>query len=238
MIKTLKNKKLAEFADNTTFIYIAYITLACVFTSELNIIHTRFLLGADLNAVSFITPALAGVMFGYLLARIKLMGDQLKEQAFTDALTGIYNRLHFNRLLDSEIERIKRYGGQLSIIFFDIDHFKQINDTHGHPTGDAVLQELANVVSSANRSSDIFARYGGEEFIIMASSTKIDGAMEHSQRLKQDIEQHRFTVGRVTASFGVTEFISASDDMNTLLERSDKALYQAKSDGRNCVRQL
>ncbi|MFC1588979.1 GGDEF domain-containing protein [Pseudomonadota bacterium] len=238
MTKILENTKLAKLINNRAFIYAAYITLACVFTAELNVVHTRFLLGAELNTVSFLTPLLAGVMFGYLLARIKLLGNQLTELAFTDTLTGIYNRLHFNRLLDSEIERTKRYGGELSIIFFDIDHFKQINDTHGHPTGDVILKELTEVISNANRSADIFARYGGEEFIILTSSTSSEGAMEHAQRLKQDIEQHRFQVGRVTASFGVTGFDAASDNQETLLERADKALYQAKSDGRNCVRQL
>jgi diguanylate cyclase (GGDEF)-like protein len=153
-------------------------------------------------------------------------------------LTGAYNRLHFHRLLEAEVEKIKRYQGELSIIFFDIDHFKQINDTYGHPMGDTILEELTKVVARANRSSDIFARFGGEEFIIMATSTNAQGAMEHAQRLKQEIEQHRFEIGRVTASFGVTEFTSQTDSLESLLERADKALYQAKSDGRNCVRQL
>lgn len=238
MTNLLNNIKNLPILNNTTFIYTAYITLACIFTAELNVVHTRFLLGAELNAISFITPLLAGIMFGYLLARIKLLSDQLKEKAYTDSLTGLYNRLHFNHLLDSEIEKIKRYDGNLSIIFFDIDHFKQINDTHGHPAGDAVLKELAEVISKANRSSDITARYGGEEFIILATSTGIDGAAEHAQRLKQDLEQHRFIIGRVTASFGVTELIPTTDNRTTLLERADKALYQAKSDGRNCVRLL
>ncbi|MDH5613103.1 MAG: GGDEF domain-containing protein [Gammaproteobacteria bacterium] len=183
-------------------------------------------------------PTFAGVMFGYLLARIKLLGDQLKIVAYTDSLTNIYNRLHFTRLLDAEIDKIKRYGGNLSVITFDIDHFKQINDSHGHPTGDMILKEIAKVIASANRSSDIFARYGGEEFIILTVSTNAEGAMGHAQRLRQDVEQHRFTIGRVTASFGVTGFDPCSDDRESLLERADKAMYQAKADGRNCVRQL
>ncbi|MDH5388055.1 MAG: GGDEF domain-containing protein [Gammaproteobacteria bacterium] len=232
-----KIKHLQVFSSKT-FIYATHITLACVFTAELNIIHAHFLLGMQLTYISFIMPTFAGVLFGYLLARVKLLGEQLKEIAYTDSLTNIYNRLHFNRLLDAEMDKAKRYGGQLSLIFFDIDHFKQINDTHGHPTGDIVLKEIATVISEANRSSDVFARYGGEEFIILTASTNIKGAMEHAQRLKQDIEQHRFPIGRVTASFGVTEFNAASDDQKSLLERADKALYQAKSDGRNCVRQL
>ena len=238
MVKSLDNIINLPVFKGTAFIYAVYILLACIFTAELNIIHAHFLLNMELSYISFIMPTFAGILFGYLLARVKLLGEQLKEIAYTDSLTNIYNRLHFNRLLEAEMDKAKRYGGQLSIIFFDIDHFKQINDTHGHPTGDIILKEIASVISEANRSSDIFARYGGEEFIILTASTNIKGAMEHAQRLKQDIEQHRFTIGRVTASFGVAEFNTTSDDHESLLERADKALYQAKSDGRNCVRQL
>ena len=238
MIKLLHHLKSFQTSNNRSYIYAVYILLACVFTAELNVIHTRFLLGDELSPLSFVMPTIAGILFGYLLARIQLLREQLKEVAYTDALTGIYNRLHFNRLLDAEMDKIKRYGGELSIIFFDIDNFKQINDTYGHPTGDAVLKEIAEVIASANRSTDVFARYGGEEFIILTVSTNAQGASEHAQRLKQDIEQHRFEIGRVTASFGVTECNLSSDDRLTLLQRADKALYQAKSDGRNCVRRL
>jgi len=237
-MKSLENIKKFQSFDSKTFIYAVYMLLACAFTAELNVVHAKFILGIELSYVSFIMPTFAGILFGYLLARIKLLGDQLKEVAYTDSLTGIYNRLHFTRLMDAETDKVKRYGGQLSVIFLDIDHFKQINDTHGHATGDVVLKEFTNVISSANRSSDIFARYGGEEFIILATSTGIEGATEHAQRLKQDIEQHRFKIGRVTSSFGVAELDTSSDDSESLIDRADKALYQAKSDGRNCVRQL
>jgi diguanylate cyclase (GGDEF)-like protein len=238
MIKLLNHLKSFQTSNNSSFIYAVYIFLACVFTAELNVIHTRFLLGAELTYISFIMPTIAGILFGYFLARIQLLREQLKEVAYTDSLTGIYNRLHFNRLLDAEMDKIKRYGGELSIIFFDIDNFKQINDTYGHPTGDAVLKEIAEVIAGANRSTDVFARFGGEEFIIMAVSTNIHGAKEHAQRLRQAIEQHRFEIGRVTASFGETECDLASDVRLTLLQRVDKALYQAKAEGRNCVRWL
>lgn len=237
-MKSLRNIKNSPVFNNKTFIYTAYITLACVFTAELNIIHARFLLGTELSFISFIMPISAGILFGCLLARIKLLGVKLKEIAYTDSLTEIYNRLHFNRILNAEIDKAKRYGVQLSIIFFDVDHFKQINDNHGHLMGDVVLKKIAEISSEANRCSDIFARYGGEEFIILTASTNIEGAMEHARRLRQDIEKYPFKIGRVTASFGVTEFNVSSDDQQSLLERADKAMYQAKEDGRNCVRQL
>jgi len=238
MTKLFDNIKNNPAFNSAAYIYAAYITLACIFTAELNVIHAHFLLNMELTYTSFIVPTFTGALFGYLLARIKLLGDQLEIVAYTDSLTNIYNRLHFNHLLDAEIDKVKRYGGQLSIINFDIDHFKQINDTHGHPAGDVILKEIAKVISSANRSSDIFARYGGEEFIILTASTNTEGALGHAQRLRKDLEEHRFPIGRVTASFGVTGFDPSSDNRVSLLERVDKAMYQAKTDGRNCVRQL
>lgn len=154
-MESLEDTKQPQIVNNKFFIYAAYIILACVFTAELNIVHAKFILGLDLTYLSFIMPTFAGILFGYLLARIKLLGEQMKEIAYTDSLTGIYNRLHFNRLLDAEINKAKRYDGKLSLIFLDIDHFKQINDTHGHATGDVILKEITDVISSANRSSDI-----------------------------------------------------------------------------------
>ena len=237
-MKLHNNINKTPFIKKKAFIYAVYISFACLFTAELNIIHAHFILGIELPFISFIAPISAGILFGFLLARIKLLSNQLKEIAYTDALTDIYSRLHFNRLLNAELDKVKRYGGQLSIIFFDVDNFKQINDSHGHAMGDMVLKEIADTVSDANRTSDIFARYGGEEFIILTASTNLAGAVEHARRLKQDIEQHSFKIGRVTASFGVAEFNVTSDDQQSLLERADRAMYQAKSDGRNCVRQL
>lgn len=237
-MKSQNKTKITPLINKEASIYIAYISLACLFTAELNIIHAHFLLNIELTYLSFVMPTFAGILFGYLLARVKLLGVKLKEIAYTDSLTNTYNRLHFNRLLNAEIDKAKRYGVQLSIIFFDIDYFKQINDSHGHAMGDVILKEIAEIISDANRSSDIFARYGGEEFIILTASTNIEGAMEHARRLRQDVEKYPFKIGRVTASFGVAEFNPSSDNKESLLERADKAMYQAKEDGRNCVRQL
>lgn len=209
--------------------------LSCLFTIELNVIHSKFFLKIDLSLLSFVMPVIAGLLFGYILATNKVLSDQLSQLAYTDPLTKAYNRLHFNNFVNSEIDKVNRYGGTFSIIFFDLDHFKQVNDTAGHPAGDLVLQQVSEIVSNTNRSSDIFARYGGEEFIIMAAATDIKGAYDHAQRLRWDIEQHPFSVGRVTCSFGVTEFRPGSDTLSTLIERTDSALYEAKSSGRNCV---
>ncbi len=111
-----------------------------------------------------------------------------------------------------------------------------MNDNFGHLAGDEVLETITAIVSSANRSADIFARYGGEEFIILTPETDLSGAMIHAERLRNDIDKHEFqTVGHVTSSFGVAEFKVETDDLEKLLERADKALYMAKEYGRNRV---
>lgn len=216
--------------------YLLYISLCCFLTSILNIVHTIYILKVDITAAAFIIPSIAGLIFGAMLAHIKILGTTLRKIAYTDSLTHIYNRLHFAHFLDIEIDKAKRYGGTFSIIFFDLDHFKMVNDTFGHLTGDEILEKVTRIVSSANRSADIFARYGGEEFIILTPETNLGGALTHAERLRRDIEAHHFTtVGQITCSFGVTEFIAESDNVESLLGRVDKALYLAKDHGRNRV---
>ena len=217
-------------------VYFLYITISCLFTSGLNIIHAEYMLKIPLTPQAFIAPVFAGTLFGYLLARIKLLHQQMSLMAYTDPLTNIYNRLHFGNFLDSEIDRVKRYGGTFSIIFFDLDRFKNINDEYGHLVGDEVLKEMAEVIQNANRRADIFARYGGEEFIILSPATDINGAQQHAERLRRDIEKHRFgEVNKLTCSFGVTEYNPDSDDVPALFKRVDSALYNAKKMGRNRV---
>jgi diguanylate cyclase (GGDEF)-like protein len=111
-----------------------------------------------------------------------------------------------------------------------------VNDNFGHLVGDEVLEKVTSIVSTANRSADIFARYGGEEFIILTPETNLRGALTHAERLRHDIEKANFkTAGHITSSFGVTEFIAESDTLENLLDRVDKALYLAKDNGRNRV---
>lgn len=221
---------------NSLFVYILFIALSCLFTALLNIIHTYYILNIELTATTFLIPLLAGINFGFMLAHIKILSEQLSTMAYTDSLTHIYNRLHFVHFLDAEIDKVKRYGGTFSIIFFDLDHFKNVNDNYGHLTGDKVLEQVTKVVSSANRNADIFARYGGEEFVILTPETNLSGAMIHAERLRNDIATFEFrTAGHITSSFGVTEFISETDTLETVLDRADKALYRAKECGRNRV---
>ena len=226
-----------EIASKQKFIsYALYISMSCFLMSVLNIIHTVYVLRIDFTAISFAIPIIAGILFGFMFAHIKILSEKLSTMAYTDSLTHIYNRLHFAHFLDVEIDKAKRYGSTFSIIFFDLDYFKEVNDNFGHLAGDEVLEKITEIVSSANRSADIFARYGGEEFIILTPETDLSGALIHAERLRNDIEKHEFqTVGHITSSFGVTEFVAESDDVEKLLERADKALYIAKEYGRNRV---
>jgi diguanylate cyclase (GGDEF)-like protein len=209
-------------AGEKVLVYFLYIAISCLFTSGLNIIHAEYMLNIPLTPAAFITPIIAGLLFGYLLARIKLLHQQMSLMAYTDPLTSIYNRLHFGHFLDAEIDRVKRYGGTFSIIFFDLDRFKEVNDEYGHLVGDEVLKRVAEIVEKANRNADIFARYGGEEFIILAPATDIAGARVHAERLRNDIEHHRFSeISHLTCSFGVAEYKPDADDVTSLFKRAD-----------------
>ncbi len=216
--------------------YLLIILFSCVLTAGLNVLHSTFILRIPLTPRSFIIPVFAGAVFGLMLAHINMLRRKLGEMAYTDPLTGITNRIQFNRFLEAEMEKTRRYGGVFSVIFFDIDHFKSINDKYGHLTGDAILCELTERVHRVNRSSDIFARYGGEEFIILATATDLHGASLHAERLRSEISESVFSDNiQVTCSFGVTEFDPKNDTATSLINRADAAMYAAKHDGRNRV---
>lgn len=159
----------------------------------------------------------------------------LESQATTDALTGISNRIKFCQALNSESSRAVRYGRELSLIMFDIDHFKRVNDMYGHPAGDRVLLEITELVACNVRPSDVFARWGGEEFMVLVPEIELKHAIEAAEKLRVLIESHPCDcVGRVTCSFGVTAF-RHDETVELFIERVDKALYTAKTNGRNQV---
>ncbi len=165
---------------------------------------------------------------------LKRLNGLLEHRAATDPLTGILNRLKFNDMLSAEIQRSKRYDTPLSLIMFDIDRFKDINDSHGHHAGDKVLCEIVDLVKEHLRGPDFFARWGGEEFMIIATNTGQDNARILAENLRLMIGQHHIQgVGRVTCSFGVTQFTNDTEDQFT--QRVDRALYQAKALGRDRV---
>jgi diguanylate cyclase (GGDEF)-like protein len=152
-----------------------------------------------------------------------------------DHLTGIFNRKKFYDELHKEIDRVTRYNQKLSIIMFDVDHFKSVNDTYGHQVGDIVLQDISEIVHKAIRKTDVFARYGGEEFTLLMPGTSQQGAYDIAERLRFEIEEHSFpSAGKITCSFGVAE-IDEHDNSDTFVKKADVALYKAKDKGRNRV---
>lgn len=163
----------------------------------------------------------------------------LKEQAIKDALTRLYNYRYFMDTLKYETDRAKRYGGELSLIMFDIDHFKHFNDQYGHPAGDFILKCLGDLLRKDTRSVDIACRYGGEEFSVILPSTIIGGAEFVARRLRKLFANHEFKRGdivfNITCSFGVGSFNPAAENLAAFIEKVDRALYQSKQNGRNRV---
>lgn len=165
----------------------------------------------------------------------KRMEDALKQLAETDNLTQVYNRTKFDEIMRREMERVKRFDHSLSIIIFDIDHFKRTNDRYGHNAGDNVLKSIAGLAKELAREIDYIIRWGGEEFIIITPETSPQDAEVLAERLRDSIESHEFDqVGKITASFGVTEF-KKDENETSVVKRADEALYRAKSNGRNRV---
>jgi two-component system chemotaxis response regulator CheY len=174
------------------------------------------------------------------LHQLKEAHDRIEEIAHQDVLTKLANRRFIMELLDGEIARCKRYSTPLSAFILDIDHFKQVNDTYGHLSGDAVLRQLGTILSSAVRSSDHVGRYGGEEFLGFLPETDCQGAMVQAERIRKQVEDFIFEIEgnqklKVTISIGVTSFIADKDTAETFLSRADEALYKAKQAGRNRV---
>lgn len=160
---------------------------------------------------------------------------ELERLATTDKLTGAYNRRKFDEILNQEIKRALRLFTPLSVILFDIDHFKDVNDLFGHITGDRVLADVAQVVKNSIRCSDTLTRWGGEEFLVLCPGNNLAQSLEMAERLRVIIEQTSFPIANgITISLGVSEF-QTGDTPDRFIMRADNALYHAKNNGRNCV---
>ncbi len=174
-------------------------------------------------------------------ARLQDAVSELERLARLDGLTQVYNRRYFAEVLDFEVRRSARAEHRLTLIMLDVDHFKRLNDTFGHPAGDAVLRELAQILTASLRSTDIVARYGGEEFVVLMLDTPRAFGLELAERLRAAVARHDFTaaageaVGSVTVSVGVAAYPDDATDGDRLVSRADQALYAAKAAGRNAV---
>jgi len=170
-----------------------------------------------------------------LLLQLQEKNRQLEEMATTDQLTGLFNRRMLDERAAAELERAARYGEPMSLVLFDLDHFKRVNDTWGHQAGDEVLKEVAVLTQSFIREPDKLFRWGGEEFVVLAPHTEAEGAAALAEKLRRTIAAHRFpAVGAMTASFGVAQWRPA-DSLTVWFGHVDLALYRAKNSGRDRV---
>lgn len=168
----------------------------------------------------------------------------LEEESITDSLIGIYNRRYLDRRLTNEMDRAQRYGLPLSVLMIDIDHFKQINDVHGHQAGDLALNYIGKLLLNAVRQLDVVARYGGEEILVIAPESDERAASKLAERLREHVAAHELALAsegnlpkniHLTISIGVAEANYKTSTPDELIECADKALYQAKERGRNRV---
>lgn len=188
----------------------------------------------------FLLAAMLTLVLGHQAKKMELqsINRALSIQASIDSQTGIFNRQKFEALLKEDLNKFRRYHRPLSLIMFDVDNFKTINDQHGHLMGDQILREVTAAIKQDLRASDVFARWGGEEFIVLLPETDRAGAYQLAEKLRMLLEKSPFSHERqVTASFGVTETLD-EDTPESLVRRADVAMLIAKEQGRNRVHSL
>lgn len=228
------------------FAVYSLIMIVRVFYTALNPGPHDLYLPNFMQTVTFLFPLLLGIAwtFGFVMLNserleVDLKGAQVELQrlATTDFLTGICNNRCFFATGEREIQRARRYGRPLGVLMFDIDHFKRVNDTHGHAAGDQVLVAIAAACRNFLRDIDVFGRLGGEEFAILLPETDLAGARTTAERLRSAICETRIEAGtarlQVTISLGVSVLLPEDDEIEQVLKRADAAMYEAKRDGRN-----
>ena len=170
---------------------------------------------------------------------LRLAEVEMREMASTDFLTGLLNRRSFVEMSRREQVRMRRNGGTLALLVMDIDHFKHLNDTHGHLVGDAVLREISVVCRDSLRATDLLARWGGEEFAVLLPDTDYAGCLYLGEKLRRGVAALSVPAGRgqagTTISVGGALWTPDDENLDSVLRRADIALYKAKRRGRNCV---
>ncbi|PNU19217.1 hypothetical protein C2E25_13475 [Geothermobacter hydrogeniphilus] len=183
--------------------------------------------------------AMLGELLGNTL-ELMLLLEQLQKQNITDELTGLYNARHFRELVDYELERARRYGNDLSLVFLDLDFFKKVNDAHGHLVGSRLLTEVGHFIMQHTRRVNLACRYGGDEFVLLLPSTSKSGALTMAEILRLDLRSQRFEAGAptpitITASFGVASYPDDARNARDLIHLADEAMYRVKGSGRDGV---
>jgi diguanylate cyclase (GGDEF)-like protein len=200
-----------------------------------------------LTSAIVIASTICGHIFFHLLRqnyfrrrKLRQKRQEVEYMANHDQLTDLMNRRHFEERLKQEMDGSRRYGNDLSVIVFDLDHFKSINDTYGHPKGDEVLERVGTLLNDHTRSIDAAGRYGGEEFCLLLPETSASEARTTAERIRSDLETENFATENgetftVTASVGVAEMKDDHGETEDLFKDADEALYRAKETGRNRV---
>jgi diguanylate cyclase (GGDEF)-like protein len=179
----------------------------------------------------------AAVRVKKLQDELRRRNDELDEISRTDALTGLFNRRHLEEQLKAHVAASRRHGHELGLVLLDVDHFKAVNDTYGHPAGDAVLCELARRIRGELRAEDIAGRWGGEEFLVILPHTGLTGTLQGGERIRSVVAASPFRVTDVTATVTVSGGCSAEvgSGAEELVRAADVGLYQAKASGRNRI---
>jgi diguanylate cyclase (GGDEF)-like protein/PAS domain S-box-containing protein len=171
--------------------------------------------------------------------KVEHLQQALREQAIRDPLSGLYNRWYLDEALQQEFARARRDGHSISLIMMDIDHFKELNDTHGHLVGDEIIAEIGGRLKHACREGDIVCRYGGEEYVAVLRDVAVETALERAEQCRASVQASDFEVESlrltVTVSAGVAAYPQHANDAIGLIRAADLALYRAKANGRNCV---
>lgn len=173
-------------------------------------------------------------------SRLLYQNAELQQKTIQDDLTTAFNRRYLDAYLDEELERDRRYGRTFSILFFDLDHLKEVNDRHGHLAGSRVLREVAKLIQVKLRKSDRIFRYGGDEFVVTLPETGAEGALRVAHRLRRAVRSHRFLAAEglavtLTASFGVSTFPHDGSSQEELVRTADQAMYRVKTHTRDGV---
>jgi len=232
-------------------LWFAVVTLLMVFVSllvfeyfhpeRITLYDSRFLRYADVGvsyliSITFCIVILLAFHYRYTLERLKVASyaRELEILSVTDSLTGLFNHRQIILVLEQQLSLFARYGTHCSILLFDIDHFKEVNDRHGHVRGDLVLEEVAKLIRRKIRKTDLFGRYGGEEFLVIFTHTDLDGARHVAEMVRSLVEQHEFPSAiTVTISGGVAQYSGGT--VTEFIEKADAFLYKAKKGGRNRV---
>lgn len=221
----------------------------CVAAQAVALLATGLFFGFSVNATTtmpmivaclpllVVYPLMVGVSSQRLAQRVREQNRMLAEMSRVDGLTGLYNRVHWEGVASLEFERQKRSGSPAAMLMIDIDHFKPVNDRHGHLVGDEVIRSVTKILRETLRQNDAAGRYGGEEFAVVLPDTATRGALRIAERIRAQVEATTVGAGgglRVTVSVGIAAAKGAAD-CRDWIERADRALYSAKEEGRNRV---